>query len=146
MNRNVRKSENMDMKKRIMHILNSSSFSGAENVVITLVEGFRKFNNDTEFIYVSPEGSISEVLKERNICYEPVRSLSASEVRRVIKEVKPDIIHAHDFTASVIAALCCRKIPVISHIHCNPPWIKRICLNSIFYGLTCFKYKKIIII
>jgi len=131
------------MKKRIMHILNSSSFSGAENVVITLVEGFRKFHNDTEFIYVSPEGSISEVLKEKSICYEPVQSLSASEVKRVIKKVKPDIIHAHDFTASIVAAFCCKKIPVISHIHNNTPWIGRYCINSFIYGLSCIKYKHI---
>jgi len=132
------------MGTKVLHILNTAKFSGAENVVITIIESFGKLSEDTEFIYVSPEGSIRDILKEKNINYEPVRAISVSELRRVIKKYKPDIIHAHDFTASIIAAVSAGKIPVISHIHNNSPWLKKYCLNSFVYGISCIKYKNII--
>ena len=37
----------------------------------------------------------------------------------MIGEFKPDIIHAHDMGASLYAAMGCKKIPLILHIHNN---------------------------
>lgn len=132
------------MSKRVLHILNSGSYSGAENVVITIIEAFRRYGDDTEFIYVSLDGSIRNVLEEHNIRFEPVSAVSLSEIRRVNKKYKPDIIHAHDFTAGIICAAVAGRIPIISHLHNNPPWIKQYCLNSFVFGLSCIKYKKIL--
>lgn len=133
------------MRRTILHILNTSSYSGAENVVITIVESFRKFGyNDISFIYVSLDGSISDILKEKNIEFEPIKSMTVGEIKRVVKKHSPDIIHAHDFTASIICAIAAKRIPVISHIHNNSPWIKKYCLKSFIYGVSCFKYKAIL--
>ena len=52
------------MSKTVLHILNTGSYSGAENVVITIIEGFRKYGYNTEFVYVSLDGTIRDVLKE----------------------------------------------------------------------------------
>ena len=30
---------------------------------------------------------------------------------------------------------------MISHIHNNSPWLRKVCINSIGYGVSCFKYK-----
>lgn len=132
------------MSKKILHILNTGSYSGAENVVITLIEAFRQYGEDVEFVYVSLEGSIRDVLEEKGINYEPIKKLSISEIKRVIKKHHPDIIHAHDFTASIICLAAAGRVPVISHIHNNSPWIKSYCMNSFVYGLSSLKYKKII--
>ncbi|MBR5156072.1 MAG: glycosyltransferase [Clostridia bacterium] len=132
------------MGKKVLHILNTSKFSGAENVVVTLIEAFCKMSDDTEFIYVSPDGSIRKVLEEKKITFEPVKAVSVSELRRVIKKYKPDIIHAHDFTASIIAALAAGKISVISHLHNNGPWLKKYCIKSFAYGISCIKYRHIL--
>lgn len=133
------------MTKTILHILNTGSYSGAENVIITIIEGFRKYvNEDIRFIYVSLDGSIRDILNKKNIEFEPMKKLTVKEVHRVINKYKPDLIHAHDFTASIICAAASGKIPVISHLHNNSPWIKSYCLNSFVYGLSCIKYKKIL--
>ena len=133
------------MSRRVLHILNTSSYSGAENVIITLIEGFRSFFSEKiDFVYVSYDGSIREVLEKHNISFEPIYAMSLSEIKRVKKKYKPDIIHAHDFTASIICAAASGRTPVISHIHNNSPWIKKLCINSITYGLSCIKYKKIL--
>ena len=133
------------MSKTVLHVLNTGSYSGAENVAITIIESFRKFGfDDFDFVYVSLEGSIKDVLNEKNIRFEPVKNMSLREVRRVIRKYCPDIIHAHDFTASIMCAVVSGKIPVISHIHNNSPWIKKYCVNSFVYGLSCLKYKYIL--
>lgn len=132
------------MKKiKVMHILNTGGYSGAENVVITLINSMK---DSVDGIYASPNGTISEVLKENEIKYCPVKgnAVTARELKRVIKEIRPDIIHAHDFTAGVMAARCAGKIPVINHLHNNSPWIKKMCLKSIIYGISCLRYKKIL--
>lgn len=42
------------MKKIVLHILNTGSFSGAENVVITMINAFRKYDpQQYKFVYVS---------------------------------------------------------------------------------------------
>lgn len=133
------------MSKTVLHVLNTGSYSGAENVAITIIESFRKFGfDDFDFVYVSLEGSIKDVLNEKNIRFEPLKNMSLREVRRVIRKYCPDIIHAHDFTASIMCAVVSGKIPVISHIHNNSPWIKKYCVNSFVYGLSCLKYKYIL--
>lgn len=130
------------MEKIILHVLNTGSFSGAENVVITIIKEFKKQKIEGyKFIYVSLNGNIRKRLQEENIIFEPIKGVSVSEIKRIIKKCAPDIIHAHDFTASIICALAAGKIPVISHIHNNSPWIKKICKNSIAYGLSCIKYQ-----
>lgn len=129
---------------KILHILNSNKFSGAENVAITIINNMK---SDNEIIYVSPEGQIREHLQENNIDYEPVRKVCIKEIKRVIKKCKPDIIHAHDFTASIISAIASnRKIKVISHIHNNNPWMKKVNLKTIMYLLSTIKYKKILLV
>ena len=111
----------------ILHILNTGSFSGAENVVISIINEFQKRNiENIELIYVSLEGSIRKRLEKEKIKYEPIKKMSVGEIKRVIKKYNPDIIHAHDFTASIICAVSAKKIPVISHIHNNCPWLKKI--------------------
>lgn len=131
-------------KIKVMHVLNSNSYSGAENVAITLIDGIRAAGVDADVIYVSLEGPIRDVLKEHNIAFEPIEKNSIKEIRRVVKKYKPDIIHAHDFTASLYCAFAAFGVPVISHIHNNSPWIRKIGAKTISYGVSCFRYKKML--
>ena len=127
---------------KILHLLSSSSFSGAENVVCQII-GMMKDETDVEMLYCSPDGLIREALHERNVAFIPLRSLTVKEVKRVIKEQKPDIIHAHDMRASFIAALSCGKLKLISHIHNNAFNSRGISLKSIAYWFAAKKSKHI---
>lgn len=130
---------------KVLHVLNTGEYSGAENVVITLI---RLTRGVVESAYTSPEGSIASVLSENNILYFPMRTSNASirELRKIIKEFKPDIIHAHDFLASVIVSLASRKIPIVSHLHNNPFWIKKICIWTVIYICSSLKYKRVLVV
>ena len=126
---------------RILHVLYSNSFSGAENVAIQIIENFKKSDN---VYYCSPEGNISSVLDRKGIQYLPVSTLCVKEMKRVINKVQPDIIHAHDFRASFISILSTKTIPVVSHLHNNCPWLRKKCLKSYIFLYIAKKSKVIL--
>lgn len=128
-------------KIKILHLLQSDRFSGAENVVCQIISMME--NDDVEMAYCSRDGQIREALSERNIKFLPISDLTVREVKRIIKEYKPDIIHAHDMRASFIAALACRRIPLVSHIHNNNFDSRGISTKAIAYLYAGLKAKKI---
>ena len=105
--------------KTVLHILNTNSYSGAENVAITLIRAMHKRYPDYRLIYVSPDGPIRERLDSEGVEFEPIEKISRRNIRRLIKKYRPSVIHAHDFTASIVSAFSTFKVPVISHIHNN---------------------------
>lgn len=129
------------MKKKVIFPINSTSYSGLENVAITIIENLKhKF----DFVYVTQDGPIVDVLKERNIDYYIIKKMSVSEIRKCVKELQPDIIHAHDYTASCICALAKIKLPIISHLHNNSPWIKTLHPYSFLYLYSSKNFKRIL--
>ena len=131
----------MSEKLRIMHMLCSDRYSGAENVVCQIIGLFS--NIEIDFLYASPEGTIKDALAERNITFIPMVEASIKEFKRVIEEEKPDIIHAHDMRASFLAALVCGKIPLISHIHNNNFDSQKLTMKAILYRYAAMKVKHI---
>ena len=129
---------------RIMHVLNSNSFSGAENVAVTIINHLEK--EGYESIYVSLDGPINNILAQKNIKFFPIKKMNIYYLKKAIKFLRPDVIHAHDFTTSVMAALSEKKIPIISHLHHNAPWIKTRCLKSWIYSKVAKNFSKILLV
>lgn len=126
---------------KIMHVLCTNSFSGAENVAVSIINTFKA---EMDFVYVSPDGPIREVLEENDIPFYAVKSTNISAIKKAIKDIKPDIIHAHDFIAGFCCAFAAKKIPVINHLHNNAPWIKKISPLTLAYFAASSKIKKIL--
>ena len=129
-------------KKGVLHVLASNSYSGAENVVCTIIEN----NNKYDMYYCSPSGPIEETLKEKNISYIPIKKLKPSEIKRVCKENNIDIIHAHDFKASFICAISSFKGKIISHIHSNISFIKKWNIFTILYSIVSKRFHKVALV
>ena len=127
-------------KKKIMHLLASNSYSGAENVACMIIN---EFNTEYDMAYCSTIGRIEETLKEKKIDYYPIRKITRRELKKVIKEYKPDIIHAHDVRASYIASAFHRKINIISHIHGNHLFMRKTTIKSLLYRNAIKKFKHI---
>lgn len=128
---------------RIIHVLNSRGYSGAENVVVTIIKKLED-RPGLKFYYISPEGSIGEVLRERGIEYVPLRKLDVKSLKPVIRKIRPDIIHAHDYSAGIVSALCFPKAGIINHLHNNSPWIKKVNAYSLAYFVASLSFKKIL--
>lgn len=127
---------------RVLHLLNTDRFSGAENVVCQIINMF-KYEQDIEMLYCSPDGQIRNALQERDVKFVPVNVLKVKELKRVIAEQKPDVIYAHDMRASFIAACVCGKIPLISHIHNNAFDSRGISPKSLAYLFAAKKAKHV---
>lgn len=127
---------------RVLHILCSKRFSGAENVVCQII---RMFENDEryEMVYCSPDGEIRHALEQRGVNYALVSAATPKNIRKIIKKVNPTVIHAHDMKASVLSALVCGSVPVISHIHGNSLAAGKRTLKAILYRLAAKKARHI---
>lgn len=129
------------MKKlKILHILNSDRYSGAENVVISIIDNM----HDVECAYESLDGPIRQTLKNHGIRFYPVRKTTSVEVKKVIDSFRPDIIHAHDYTAGMAAALTFTRIPIINHLHNNSPWLKNHGIKSLSYAVCARRFDRIL--
>lgn len=127
--------------KTVLHILPSSSFSGAENVVCQIIKMFS--GSDYKMYYCSPDGRIRDALEENNIDFLPLREFSVKELKRIISETKPDIIHAHDMRAGFYVSLACGKIPFVSHVHNNNFDSRGLSLKSLLFYHAAKKAKHI---
>lgn len=128
-------------KKKIIFPINSKIYSGLESVAITIIENLKdKF----DIIYVTQDGPIVDILKEREIDYYIIKKMSTGEIKRCVNELKPDLVHAHDYTASCICSLANIDLPIISHLHNNSPWIKTLHPYSFLYLYSSRKFKKIL--
>lgn len=128
---------------KVMHVLNSRIYSGAEKVVCQIIHAFE--GSDVEMVYCSPYSDIvKQMLEEQGVTYLPIDKLMPKELGRVIREQKPDLIHAHDMRAGFVSSLCCGKIPMISHIHNNAYDARGLSPKSVAYLLAGFRAKHIL--
>lgn len=130
-------------KKRILHLLSTNAYSGAENVAITIIEHIKQ---EYDVVYCSPEGSIVEVLKKKDIPYLPLDAaeLSIPAIRRAIHKFQPDIIHAHDFRAGMLTCLTGTRVPIVNHLHNNSPWLKYYSIWTVAYAICCLRLNRIL--
>ena len=91
--------------KTVLHLLNTNTYSGAENVAITLIRAMKKLYPDYRLVYVSPDGPIRERLDSEGVEFEPIEKISRKEVRRVIKNTAP-----HLYTLTILPQASCRRI------------------------------------
>lgn len=128
---------------KILHLLNTNKFSGAESVVCTIIKNMDK---QFDMIYCSPDGPIRNKLNEENISFFSLKKLSCKEVKKAIKMIKPDIIHAHDYRCALYAALCKKNEKLIIHLHNNSPWIKKVSINSFIFLFSIISSNKVLLV
>lgn len=130
--------------KKIMFVMPNKGFSGAEKVVIQVINGIR---DNYECYYISESGSIDSYLEENKIKHIITQNnLDRRELKKIINTIKPDIVIATDYRASVIMSTIKGNYKLISHLHNNPSWIKKLNINSIIYALVSVKFDKVFIV
>ncbi len=103
-------------------------------------------SEEFHFVYAAVKGPIEQFLIEKQIDARLMEKLSYHEVKALIQKVKPSIIHAHDYRASVLAAMAHGKIPLISHIHHIAPSMKRLSAQSLLYFLFFHQYTSVFVV
>lgn len=133
----------MKEKIKVMHVLNTGGYSGAEHVVIDLI---RNTSDKCHNFYIAKEGKIRDVLEKEKIDYVPIKKMSIRDIKKQINKLEPDIIHAHDYTAGIICSFFGRKVPVINHLHNNAVWIRKKNIKSIAYFFAAKNISRILIV
>lgn len=131
----------MKKYKRILHLLPSNCFSGAENVVCNIIENNKKY----KMFYCCPRGPIENTLKEKSIEYIPIKKIKLSNIKKIINKYDIDIVHAHDFKASFFAGFL-KNVTVVSHLHNNPPFIKKWNIYTFLYSLVSSNFSKVAVV
>lgn len=127
---------------KVLHLLQTDRFSGAENVACQIVDMMHAYPQ-YEMVYCSPDGQIRQALQERGVTFVPVEKWSVSGLRKLFREQKPDVIHAHDRNATFLAAMVCGRIPLISHFHNNAVDSRKVNAKSVAYYLAALKARHI---
>lgn len=128
-------------KIKVLHILSSKTYNGAENVVCQINSMLQGAEDNIEIVYCSLDGPVRSHIEDNGIRFVPVSKISKKEIAHVIRKVKPDIIHAHDMRAGFVAALACGRTPLVSHIHNNNFDSRGLSLKSVLYLYAAIKAK-----
>ncbi|MCR4746437.1 MAG: glycosyltransferase [Lachnospiraceae bacterium] len=130
--------------KKILYVLNTGVYSGAENVTLQIINNLDK--TKYKGIYTSLDGEIRGRVEQSGIQFEPLAKLNARNLRKVIKRVNPDIIHANDYTAACVSVAAFPHVPVIAHLHNNSKWIQKLNIRSVLFGLCAPRCEKILVV
>lgn len=129
---------------KIMHIINNNIFGGGETVIFNIISELR---SQYEFIYVChgvPDAKIQSELKKYCIPYYIYSECRIKDIKDIINNIKPDIIHSHSYRTSIILAFSMTKIPVISHIHNYYEYLKIPCIKTLLYTICCLRFRFVI--
>ncbi len=124
--------------KKVLHLIYSDIYSGAETVAVNII---KNLPSGWEGCYVAPDGDGIKQVAAMGINTVTCDTHSVSAVKKLISEIKPDAVHAHDPHMSMIAALAGARF--VSHLHCNCPWMASVCPNSLGLAYSCMKASRV---
>lgn len=126
---------------KVLHVLASNQFSGAENVACQIIHMFK---NEIDMAYCSPQGNIAQKLQENNMTYFPLQKLNTKNLNKILQTYQPNVIHAHDIKAVIFAIKASKgKVPVIGHVHGNDFAMRKLSLKSALFQIYAKKCKHV---
>ncbi|MBQ8298582.1 MAG: hypothetical protein IJX99_01710 [Clostridia bacterium] len=126
---------------RILHLLSSKIFTDIEN---TIVQSIDFLKNDCEIAYASPTGPISRILRKKEINYLPLENMDLKSISNIIKTFAPNVIHAHDFKACILASKFSKDIKIIAHLHEDTESFHKFSKESLLFKSASKHFTKII--
>ena len=138
-------SENMSIKKeaikleklyfrpiKVLHLISTSLFSGAENVACQIINLF-KSDNGYDMKYCAVIGKNKPALEIRKIPVLELNKFSIHDIKKAISEYNPDVIHAHDPKSAIASVIASRGKKIIAHIHSNHRYMRKISIKSFIF-------------
>lgn len=129
----------MGEKMRIVYLVPTNKFAGAENMTLLLAQQMKKQHH---VLFVCPDGPLVKRVEEAGVQHETVQQISVGEIKRIEREYHPDLFHAVDFRTSTLCAMA--RVPFVAHLHNNPRWLSRICVNTMAFAFFAMSARKVI--
>lgn len=115
-------------KNKILYIITQPDLGGAQSHVKDLIDGFHE--KYTIHLATGREGPLTEAVRDINVSVHLLPALNRSidiftdlraiaECRALIRQIQPDLIHAHSSKAGIIARIAGKisKIPTVFTAH-----------------------------
>lgn len=131
-------------KKKVLFLMNNVKYGGGETVATNII---KNLSYKYEFIYACPigiENKVKNVLEAHNVRHIEFKRLTITTLNKILKDIQPDIIHAHGFRASMISSFSLTNIPIISHLHSYYDYLNTFNLKSILFKGSCYRYAAVI--
>lgn len=125
--------------KKVVHFIYADAFSGLENITVQIIKNLPE---GWEGYYAAPKGTGIKSAEKTGVKTIECNTHSVSDIKRVVKEIDPDVIHAHDPHMSLNVALTGYRY--VSHLHCNCPWLSTFCPNSLALAFSMKRAKQVI--
>jgi glycosyltransferase involved in cell wall biosynthesis len=120
----------MAFRRKVMIVTNTLLYGGVERLVVNTARWLlRRGNYYPVVLNLTGKGHFESEIKKHGIEYCSINQenlrrnviKNLKEVRSIIKDYRPDLIHTHQFASDFYGSLASLglNIPVISHIH-NP--------------------------
>ena len=117
---------------KVLHLISTSSFSGAENVACQIINLF-KDDAGYDMKYCAVIGKNKEALEIRKIPVLKLNKFNIHDIKKAISEYNPDIIHAHDPKSTIASVVASRGKKIIAHIHSNHRYMRKISIKSFIF-------------
>lgn len=117
---------------KVLHLISTSSFSGAENVACQIINLF-KDDAGYDMKYCAVIGKNKEALEIRKIPVLKLNKFNIHDIKKAISEYNPDIIHAHDPKSTIASVIASRGKKIIAHIHSNHRYMRKISIKSCIF-------------
>lgn len=117
---------------KVLHLISTSLFSGAENVACQIINLF-KSDNDYDMKYCAVIGKNKPALEIRKIPVLELNKFSIHDIKKAISEYNPDVIHAHDPKSAIASVIASRGKKIIAHIHSNHRYMRKISIKSFIF-------------
>ena len=117
---------------KVLHLISTSSFSGAENVACQIINLFKN-ESSYDMRYCAVIGKNKEALEIRKIPVLKLDKFNIHNIKKAIREYNPDIIHAHDPKSTIASVIASRGKKIIAHIHSNHRDMRKISLKSCIF-------------
>ena len=117
---------------KVLHLISTSLFSGAENVACQIINLF-KSDNGYDMKYCAVIGKNKEALEIRKIPVLKLNKFNIHDIKKAISEYNPDIIHAHDPKSTIASVVASRGKKIIAHIHSNHRYMRKISIKSFIF-------------
>ena len=114
------------MKKTVIHFVYSDKFSGLERMAALII---KNLPGDWQGYYAAPDGEGIKTVESMGVKCILCNTHSISDIRRVIKEYSPTVVHAHD--PHICMNVSFAGVPYVAHLHCNCHWMKTVNKNSL---------------
>lgn len=117
---------------KVLHLISTSSFSGAENVACQIINLF-KDESSYDMRYCAVIGKNKEALEIRKIPVLKLDKFNIHNIKKAIREYNPDIIHTHDPKSTIASVIASRGKKIIAHIHSNHRYMRKISIKSCIF-------------